>query len=120
MSKPSVLDKDQIKHAPYVLATRDSTWHVSDGDTMYARGFPRTAELGAHYNVVRVGDPLRDPDDNRVLGYDGIYTGAGHVTRGGDPVTFIMTESTRETEPGDKLFPAASMYRWISFPARRR
>jgi hypothetical protein len=104
MSKPSVLDKDQIKHAPYVFATRDSHVAVSDGDTMYARGFSKAAELGTHYNVIRVGDPLVDPDDNRVVGYDGIFTGAGRVTRTGDPVTFIMTESTRETEPGDKLF----------------
>jgi len=104
MSKPSVLDKDQIKQAPYVFAFRDSHVAVSDGDTMYARGFSKNAELGTHYNVIRVGDPLRDPDDNHIVGYDGIYTGAGRVTRTGDPVTFIMTESTRETEPGDKLF----------------
>jgi LysM domain-containing protein len=104
MSKPSVLDKDQIKHAPYVFAFRDSHVAISDGDTMYARGFSNSAELGTHYNIIRVGDPLRDPDDNRIVGYDGIYTGAARVTHSGDPVTFILTESTRETEPGDKLF----------------
>jgi hypothetical protein len=60
--------------------------------------------MGTHYNFVRVGDALRDPDDNRIVGYDGIFTGAGHVTRVGDPVTLIMTESSRETEEGDKLF----------------
>jgi LysM repeat protein len=104
MSKPSVLDQEQIKHAPYVLATRDLHVVMSDGDTLYARGFTDPVELGGHYNVVRVGDPLRDPDDNRILGYDGIYTGSGHVTRSGDPATLIMTDSTRETEAGDKLF----------------
>jgi hypothetical protein len=77
---------------------------MADGDTLYARGFTAPVELGTHFNVVHVGDPLRDPDDNRIVGYDGIFTGAGHVTRGGDPVTLIMTESTRETEAGDKLF----------------
>ena len=71
---------------------------------MYARGFLTPAELGTHYSVIRVGDPLRDPDDNRIVGYNGVFTGAGRVTRSGDPVTFIMTESTRETIPGDKLF----------------
>ena len=81
MSKPTVLDRDQIKAAPYVLATRDLHVVMSEGDTVYARGFTSPAELGTHYNVVRVGDPLIDPDDNRVLGYDGIFTGAGHVTR---------------------------------------
>src|ERR1700734_1859956 len=78
MSKPSVLDQEQIKHAPYVLATRDLHVIMSDGDTLYARGFTDPVELGGHYNVVRVGDALRDPDDNRILGYDGIFTGAGH------------------------------------------
>jgi hypothetical protein len=104
MSKPSVLTKEQIKGAPYVLATRDLHVVMSDGDTLYARGFTTPVALGAHYNVVRVGEALRDPDDNRIVGYDGVFTGAGHVTRGGDPVTLIMTESARETEAGDKLF----------------
>jgi hypothetical protein len=104
MSKPSVLANEQIKSAPYVFATRDSHVVVSEGDTMYARGFSDPAQLGTHYNVIRVGDPLRDPDDDRIVGYDGIFTGSGHVTRSGDPATLIITESTRETVPGDKLF----------------
>ena len=105
MSKPSVLDRDQIKAAPYVLATRDLHVVMSEGDTVYARGFTSPAELGTHYNVVRVGDPLIDPDDKRLLGYDGIFTGSGHVTRQGDPTTLIMTESARESRAGDKLIP---------------
>jgi hypothetical protein len=104
MSKPSVLDRQQIKTAPYVLATRDDHVVVSDGDTVYARGFATPAQVGTHYNVVRVGDALRDPDDHRIVGYDGVYTGSGHVTRPGDPATLVMTDSTRESEPGDKLF----------------
>jgi LysM repeat protein len=103
MSKPSFLDRDQIKHAPYLLATRDLHVVMSEGDTLYARGFTSPAELGTHYNVVRVGDALIDPDDNRVLGYDGIFTGSGHVTRQGDPTTLVMTESTQESRAGDKL-----------------
>jgi LysM repeat protein len=105
MSKPTVLDREQIKTAPYVLATRDLHVVMSEGDTVYARGFTIPAELGSHYNVVRVGDPLIDPDDNRVLGYDGIFTGSGHVTRQGDPTTLVMTESARESRAGDKLIP---------------
>jgi hypothetical protein len=106
MSKPTVLSEEQIKGAPYVLAARDLHLLVSDGDIVYARGFTGPAELGMHYNMVRVGDALRDPDDNnRLIGYDGVYLGTGHVTRQGDPVTLVMTESARETEPGDKLIP---------------
>jgi hypothetical protein len=105
MSKPTVLSPEQIQAAPYVLATRDLHLIMSDGDIVYARGFTQPAELGMHYNMVRVGVALRDPDDHRLLGYDGVYLGTGHVTRQGDPVTLVMTESARETEAGDKLIP---------------
>lgn len=105
MSKPTVLDRDQMKAAPYVLATRDLHVVMSEGDTVYARGFTSPAELGSHYNIVRVGDPLIDPDDKRFLGYDGIFTGSGHITRQGDPTTLVLTESARESRAGDKLIP---------------
>jgi len=106
MSKPSVLVADQIKHAGYVLASLDNHEAISEGDTVYARGFPNPAEVGMRFNVVRVGDPLRDPEDNKILGYDGVYTGSGRVTRSGDPATLLMTDSNREAEPGDKVLPS--------------
>ncbi|HEY2146220.1 MAG TPA: LysM domain-containing protein [Steroidobacteraceae bacterium] len=105
MSKPIVLDKEEIKGAPYVLDARDYHVLVADGDTLYARGFNGPVELGTHYNVVRIGDALIDPDDHRVLGYSGTFTASGHVTRLGDPATLLITESSRETRAGDKLVP---------------
>jgi hypothetical protein len=105
MSKPALLTREQISSAPYVLATRDNHVVMADDDTVYARGFRGQVDIGMHYNFMRVGDPLRDPDDNRIVGYQGIYTGSGHVTRSGDPTSLLMTESVRETYPGDKLFP---------------
>src|SRR5271167_4820663 len=39
MSRPSVLAKEQIKTAPYVLASRDVHVAMAEGDTVYARGF---------------------------------------------------------------------------------
>jgi len=108
MSKPTVLSKEQISGAPYVLASRDNHVVISDGDTIYVRGFANPALTGTHYNVIRVGDALRNPDDHRIVGYDGIFTASGHVTRTGDPTSLILTESARETVPGDKLFAGGS------------
>ncbi len=105
MSKPTVLTKEEIKAAPYVLATRDQHIVMANGDTVYARGFKNPVQQGAYYYLVRVGTPLIDPDDNSLLGYNGVYTGSGHIVRGGDPATLLMTDSTRETYPGDKLIP---------------
>lgn len=105
MGKPTVLDREQIRSAPHVLGTRDNHIVMAEENTVYAVGFKQAAQLGTSYNFVRVGEPLRDPEDNRILGYNGVYTGTGHVTRIGDPATLIMTESARETYPGDKLLP---------------
>ena len=94
---------------------------MSEGNTVYARGFKQPVELGTHYNLVRVGEPLRDPDDNRILGYNGVYTGTGHVTRVGDPATLIMTAvdprdlSRRQAVPGRRRRAA----RLHAEPARR-
>jgi hypothetical protein len=107
MSKPSVLTRDQIQAAPYVLAALDDHVMMSDDNTIYARGFHQAADVGARYNIIRVGDPLRDPDDNKIIGYDGIFEAAGRVTRGGDPATLLVLESAREAEIGDKLFPGS-------------
>ncbi len=104
MSKPSVLTPEQIKTAPYVLAARDHHVVMAEGNTVYARGFSAPAADGTHFNVVRVGNALRDPDNGDVIGYDGIFTASGHVTRAGDPTTLILTESAQETVAGDKLF----------------
>jgi len=105
MSKPMVLATEQVKGAPYLFAARDEHVIMAAGNTVYARGFSQPAEVGALYNVVRVGDALRDPDDNKVVGYDGLYTASGHVTRTGDPTSLMLTESSLEAEAGDKLFP---------------
>ncbi|MFI4889865.1 MAG: LysM peptidoglycan-binding domain-containing protein [Steroidobacterales bacterium] len=105
MSKPSVLTREQINAAGYLLASRDDHEAIGEGNTIYARGL-RDAEVGRRFSIVRIGDVLRDPDDNSVLGYNGIYTGSGRVTRMGDPTTLIMTDSARESEKGDKVLPS--------------
>jgi LysM repeat protein len=105
MSKPSLLSKEQISSAGYVLSSRDEHEGIAEGNTVYARGLP-DAQIGTRYALVHVGDALRDPDDNSIVGYNGVYTGSGRVTRGGDPATLLVTDSAQETEPGDKVLPS--------------
>jgi hypothetical protein len=101
MSKPSVLEKDQAKTLPYVLAARDSHLVTGAGNEIYVMNL--SAEQNSRYNIVHVGDPLVDPDDNDVIGYQGIYTGSGRVDRPGQPAKLILTQSARETREGDRL-----------------
>jgi hypothetical protein len=104
MGRPTLLDKDQVRNAPYVVAMRDGHIIGAAGNELYARGVD-DAPVDARYSVIHVEEKLRDPDNNDVLGYSGMYVGSGPIATTGDPAKLILTESTREALQGDKLFP---------------
>ena len=62
--------------------------------------------INSRFSVMHVGDPLRDPDDGDVVGYQGIYTATALVTRPGDPAKALLSDTARETLEGDRLFAA--------------
>jgi len=105
LSSGVVLEKDQAKNLPYMVASRGDHLIASAGNEIYVRGLNQDI-TGARYNVVHVGDPLRDPDDNRLIGYQGMVVGEGRLRRGGDPATVALTDSNREAIAGDKLIEA--------------
>jgi hypothetical protein len=104
LSKGLVLEKNQIEQLPYVLAVRENHLIAAAGNDIYVRGGD-PAEPGTRYSLVHVGDELVDPDDNSVVGYQGIYVGEGALSRGGDPATVALTETNREALRGDRLLP---------------
>ncbi len=104
LSKGMVLEKDQIGKLPYILATRGDHLMASAGNDIYIRGGEPVA-TGTRYSIVHIGDELRDPDDNKLIGYQGIYVGEGALSRGGDPATVSLTDTNREALEGDRLVP---------------
>jgi hypothetical protein len=103
MGRPSVISKDEVKRAPYIVKIRGTHIAGSAGDEIYARGIGSAGE-GARYNVVHVGEALHDPKTHDLLGYRGVYVGTGPVATSGDPAKLKLNETTREALPGDKLF----------------
>lgn len=101
LSRPTVMSNEQLKSAPYVLAFRDM--HNAGGETneIYVRNLD--AAQHARYSVVHVSGELRDPDDNKLLGYEAIYTATALVQRPGDPAKAVLTDPARETLRGDRL-----------------
>jgi hypothetical protein len=104
MGRPTLLTKDQVKTAPYVVALRDSHMVGAIGNEVYARGIGDAAPE-TRFSVIHVEEELRDPDNNALLGYSGMYVGSGPVATEGDPAKLLMTDSTREVLQGDKVFP---------------
>jgi hypothetical protein len=103
LGRPTVLDRETIDRAPYILTDRRGHLAHGSGSSVYVRG-ARFAHNDA-YSVVHVGVPLRDPDSGKLLGYEGIYVGEGRITNEGDPATFLLSATAREALNGDKLVP---------------
>lgn len=113
LSRPSVMTEDQIRHAPYVLAFRDL--HQVGGDANEAYISNLEATENARYAVVHVAGPLRDPDDGKVVGYEGIYTATALVRRPGNPAKTVLIDAARETVAGDRLLSADNSETPITF-----
>ncbi len=104
LSKGLVLEKNQADQLPYILATRGDHMMASAGNEIYIRG-GQPSPNGTRFSVVHVADELRDPDDNDLIGYQGVYVGEGSQSRGGDPATVALTDTNREALAGDRLIP---------------
>lgn len=104
LSKGIVLEKEQFDQLPYILAVRGDNLLGAAGNDIYVRG-GEPAPAGTRFSVVNIGDELRDPDDGKVVGFQGIYVGEGALSRGGDPATVALTETNREANRGDRLIP---------------
>lgn len=104
LSRPTILSTDQVKHAPHVMAFRDEHVVGGTGHEFYVRDL--NAAPNARFTVVHVGEPLKDPDTGRMMGYQGIYTATAVITRPGNPAKGLLTDSARETLPGDLVLAA--------------
>ena len=116
LAHPRLLTRDQIKAAPYVLAFRDTHQVGGSGIEVYVANL--SADQNSRYAVMRVGDELRDPDDNSLLGYEGIYTATALVERPGTPAKALLTESALETVAGDRLVTANDEATPVNFTLR--
>jgi LysM domain len=104
LSRPSVLTNEQVREAPHVVAFRDEHVVAGTGHTVYIADLKATPN--SRFSVVHVGDELRDPDDNKVVGYEGIYTATALVSEPGSPTKALLIDTARETLQGDKVLSA--------------
>ena len=107
LERPTLLTREQIREAPRVLAFRDRHMVGGAGIEAYIRGLDG-GSVNQRYNVVHVGDQIRDPDDGDLLGYQGVYTATAVLLAPGDPAKAALTDSARETLEGDRLLGTES------------
>lgn len=104
LSTGVILEKGQADRLPYMIDTRGDHLIAAAGNEIYVRG-NNGDPVGSRYSLVKVGEPLYDPDDNRLVGYQGLFVGEGTLRRAGDPSTVALTDSVQEAVIGDRLIP---------------
>ncbi len=104
LSRPTVLTKEQVRDAAHVIAFREEHVVAGTGHEVYISDLK--AAPNSRYSIVHIGDELRDPDDGRLLGYEGIYTATALVARPGNPTKALLIDAARETLQGDKVLAA--------------
>jgi LysM repeat protein len=102
LSKPSVLTKDQALRAPHILAFRDHHMIGGTGHEAYVRNL--NATLNQRFVVMHVGEEIRDPESNDVVGYQAAYVATAVVkVTDADVTKTVLTEGAREALQGDRL-----------------
>ncbi|MEY4753675.1 MAG: hypothetical protein RJA44_1350 [Pseudomonadota bacterium] len=116
LNEAVVLDRNDLETAPRIVAGRDGRVLLGRGDAAYVRG-SNLAERST-WQVFRAATPLRDPDNNEVLGYEAAFVGLAQYTRRGEvrplaegreeivPATFMLDRMRQEAGIGDRLVPA--------------
>jgi LysM domain len=104
LSHPTVITSEEIRRAPYVLAIRDMHEVAGTGLEVYVSNLD--APENARFNIVHVEEPLRDPDDGKLVGYEGVYTATALIERPGHPAKAQLIDTARETVRGDRLVSA--------------
>ncbi len=120
LSQPRVADSDDIKRVPYVVGFADDRTIAGTSDSVFVRRIPTNAV--SQFQILRPGDALRDPETNRILGYEATFIGNATLERAGDPAILTVTSAEREVSIGDRVIPAsleAALENFLPRPAPR-
>jgi hypothetical protein len=101
LTRPLVVDPDEIAHSPRIVATADSRVILFADDMAYASGIDKSK--GAYWNLYRTGRTFRDPDTAEELGYEAVYLGDAEVTAFGEISTVHITKAIQEVGRDDRL-----------------
>jgi LysM repeat protein len=105
LSKPLIVEENQLATAPRIVATQEGHLFTGAGDVVYVRGLPGVAAPNG-YSVFRPARPLVDPDTQKIIAYEARYLGSVEQTRAGDPATFRVISAKEEIGVGDRLVAA--------------
>ncbi|MBV2125488.1 MAG: LysM peptidoglycan-binding domain-containing protein [Candidatus Thiodiazotropha sp. (ex Ctena orbiculata)] len=116
LTRPYVVDENELEKAPYIVHFLDDHIVGGAGISYYARSIME--ERPIQYAVVRPEKPYKDPDTGEILGYEALYVGTSELKRTGDPAKLLLTSSDMEAIIGDRLIKEQEDEPLIDFQPR--
>jgi hypothetical protein len=101
LSKPLVIENDEIDGAPTLIGSIEQRALLSFGDTAFATGMPD--DKGPLWQLYRPGKKFIDPDTDETLGYEAIYLGDASIQKYDEITTLKITKSVLDIQKGDNL-----------------
>lgn len=101
LSKPLVIETDEMEGAPTLIGSVDERSLLSFGDTGFAIHVPD--DKGPLWQIYRPGKAFIDPDTEELLGYEAIYLGDANIQKFDQISTLKITKSVLDIQKGDNL-----------------
>jgi hypothetical protein len=114
LSRPLVVESEELKMAPTLIGTYEQRTLLSVNDLAYASGIPN--DKGSKWQVYRPNVTFVDPDTKEDLGREVLYLGDASVekfsdpSKINDPSTLRITNAILEINKGDRFAQSASGY----------
>jgi hypothetical protein len=110
LTEPLIIEGDELKDAPRIVATQEGRVFIGKDDKAYVRG---PLNGGTSYQVFRPGKPLRDPVTKEIVAHEAFYLGTLKLQKeaapGTDVHTFTVASAKEEMGKGDLLMQAPPM-----------
>jgi nucleoid-associated protein YgaU len=119
LTQPLIVEEDELRGAPRIVATQEGRVFLGKGDKAYVRG---TLHEDTAFQAFRPGAPLKDPVSGKVIGYEAAFLGTlklqAAAQPGSDVHTFAVTTAVQEMGKGDQLraVPPAPIQNYAPHP----
>ncbi|MDO4903992.1 MAG: LysM domain-containing protein [Lautropia sp.] len=105
INRPLIVEADQLKSAPRILASQEGRVNLGQGDRAYIRGLAANDDTRV-WHVYRPARPLLDPSTRKPIAHEAQFLGTVNVIRKGDPATIEVVKLNEEISEGDRLVEA--------------
>lgn len=112
LTRPLVVDEEQLNGSGLIVATENKRVYMGDGDTIFATNIP--ADGAESWQIFRPAKPLVDPETKETLAYEAEFLGIARISDFGGtspngnpvPATLHIVSAIEEIGPGDRLVQA--------------